>query len=216
MARSKISKIAWHALVTSDRKDSELPFADQSCGADMQGRVAPGRSLAADPWQRPARRHRKVADAQARHKGCLADAHGCRRRAAGRDLGDLGPPAPTPIRCRRASCATWSMPDGAATGCTGSRASTSPLCGGIDRSGPPARTKDGCEPTLKTQSPGILARQRQTTLDICDIGMASLRQAQCFDFGARDLAAAFATSVSGWGCPGYGTCSADPDAAGPA
>ena len=37
MARSKISKIAWHALVTSDRKDSELPFADQSCGTDMQG-----------------------------------------------------------------------------------------------------------------------------------------------------------------------------------
>lgn len=77
-----------------------------------------------------------------------------------------------------------------------------PLCGGLDRSSPPARTKDGCELTLKTQSPGILARQRQTTLDKCDIGMASLRQAQCFDFGAGDLAAAFATSVSGWGLPG--------------
>lgn len=37
MTRSKISKIVWHALVASDRKNSELRFADQSCGADMQG-----------------------------------------------------------------------------------------------------------------------------------------------------------------------------------
>lgn len=37
MTRSKISQIVWHALVTSDRKNNELRFADQSCGADMQG-----------------------------------------------------------------------------------------------------------------------------------------------------------------------------------